>query len=243
MRESHTGRWRLLREIILKAREVIASHKSRLSEIDSLLARNPKNPSVRSLLQRERETKAEETRRLESLVAEAEELQGVRSLRVLGMIAELEKKYAHEWLQLERLIQRDKKLELPPILPGIFLPPSSLSRIEGNRPLPETDSAATNMAFTASQDYCSIECGEAVYYLTRLAGDIVRVLHDSAKRGRSLSGQEIRQKTGCGRVWDAFRRRDGRKFWKAFIAKTDKDMFTVRLEPLGNPAKSKRNKL
>jgi hypothetical protein len=95
----------VLQDIIKKAREVVASHKSRLSELDSLLG---KNPLVREQLNRERASKAEEVSRLEALIGEVAELVGVRSLSVVGMIGRLEKTYAYEWLKLERLIQQDR---------------------------------------------------------------------------------------------------------------------------------------
>ena len=95
----------------------------------------------------------------------------------------------------------------------------------------ESDSSrpGTSLSFEASEDYCSITVGETTYSLTELAGKIAKLLHSAARQERAVSRQEIQKETGCGRVWDAFRRRDGRRFWKDFVGKSERDMFTLQL--------------
>ena len=95
---------------------------------------------------------------------------------------------------------------------------------------PKAKASANNAAFRPSEDYTSIQCPEKHYSLTETAGAIVKVLHEASMEGRSLSTKEIRNKAKCGRVWDAFRRRDGKEFWKAHIKKTDQKMFYLRLD-------------
>jgi hypothetical protein len=92
----------------------------------------------------------------------------------------------------------------------------------------DNSNCRTNAAFEASEDYCSIRVRETRYSLTELAGQIVKALHEAAIEDRPVSGKELRNKTNCGRIRDAFRKRDGPKFWEEIIVKPDKNMYTVR---------------
>lgn len=84
--------------------------------------------------------------------------------------------------------------------------------------------------FKPSDDYVLIEYRGSKYNLTPLAGEIVKVLHQAHEEGRVGVGRaDIKRKTKCGRVWDAFRRRDGRRFWSRLIKKIEKDMYALDL--------------
>jgi hypothetical protein len=85
--------------------------------------------------------------------------------------------------------------------------------------------------FIASQDYYSIRVGKECYALTKLAGEIVCLLRQASHEEKPyITGREIKRKTGCGKVWDAFRRRDGRRFWARFIFKPNRDAYALQLQ-------------
>ena len=126
-------------------------------------------------------------------------------------------------------LKRTRELEHARKLAEIKRPETPAGATSGS-PLLHQESAADSVTFTASEDYCSIVAGKTTYTLTKLAGQIVKVLHEAAmQNGRVVSGQEIRRKTHCGKIWDAFRRRDGRKFWERFVEKPNRDIFALRL--------------
>ena len=87
------------------------------------------------------------------------------------------------------------------------------------------------LVFTPSDDYVLIEYGGAKYTLTPLAGKIVKVLDEAHRAGKVGVGRaDIQHKIKCGRVWDAFRRRDGERFWRHFIKKIEKDVYALDLK-------------
>ena len=84
--------------------------------------------------------------------------------------------------------------------------------------------------FQHSDDYCSVSCQGQSYSLTKSAGLIVRMLHEAHQKGKAGVGStQIMRQLGCGQLWDQFRRRDGRKFWKALIRRLGKDFFSLNL--------------
>jgi len=86
------------------------------------------------------------------------------------------------------------------------------------------------MTFYPSEDYCLVQVGSESYSLTTLAGNITKLLHEASQQNsRCVSGKIIRSKTHCGKVWDAFRRRDGRRFWSRFIIKPNRDIYGLQL--------------
>jgi hypothetical protein len=131
--------------------------------------------------------------------------------------------------QLQSTVRFWNQNELPTWLKTIKDLPSDIHK-HLHSSITVADSAGSgDVVFVATDEFCSVRCGKETYSLTKLAGHIAQVLHDEAvSTGMALSTQEIRRKTQCRSVWDAFRRRDGPKFWKRFIVKTDKDKFMFR---------------
>lgn len=85
--------------------------------------------------------------------------------------------------------------------------------------------------FNPSHDYTVIEVHGTKLHLTELAANIVRELHEEyQKTGMGLSFRALRKRTGCKKVWDAFRRRDGREFWTRMIDKPEKDHLRLKLD-------------
>jgi hypothetical protein len=114
------------------------------------------------------------------------------------------------------------------------------ARGQAEEPKTRAQSAETakggEVAFTASEDYCQIKYHRKTYSLTPAAGAIVRVLYEAYMSGKvGMGSGEIKRRTKCGKVWDQFKRRDGRKFWTALITKGEKDFYKLNLEPLIEP--------
>jgi hypothetical protein len=121
-------------------------------------------------------------------------------------------------MELEKQIHECHERELPEAakiigdLPGIALDDASKSYLKsieghdgltaGNRLAPtSTIENAVSMTpiFSPSEDYTSIKVDKRTYSLTPLAGKIVRVLHEAASEGRSVSAAEIRRKAQRGK--------------------------------------------
>jgi hypothetical protein len=95
--------------------------------------------------------------------------------------------------------------------------------------------------FKHSDDYCSITYRDKSFRLTQTAGKIVRMLHEAYTAGKVGAGSaEIRKHVQCGKVWDQFRRRDGRRFWATLITRTEKDFFQLDLRPRVDPGTPRR---
>jgi hypothetical protein len=107
-------------------------------------------------------------------------------------------------------------------------------------PIVETEGQET---FTHSDDYCLITYRGEKYKLTSAAGQVVRMLHNAhMARKTGVGSAEIKRHLRCGRVWDQFRRRDGRRFWSALIQKDGKDFFKLNLGPFVDPPQAPRRK-
>ena len=102
-------------------------------------------------------------------------------------------------------------------------------------PTPAPTATESEEVFTPNDDYTLIRYRGETYSLTASAGKIVRVLHKVYKDGKmGMSYAEVRRQVKCGKVWDQFKRRDGRKFWAAFMKKEANDVLRLNLEPVSD---------
>jgi hypothetical protein len=110
---------------------------------------------------------------------------------------------------------------------SVVLPPSVPTTLSTIIP-PEPETPHSEFVYT--EDYCSIAYGGRQYTLTPLAGEIARVLHEAhIKNGGGLSATEIKRKAKCGKVWDAFRSRDGKIFFSELIEKDARNVYKLKL--------------
>jgi len=111
------------------------------------------------------------------------------------------------------------------------LPPRSTEATRGPFTVRQATQVLTADSLTHSDDYCLVGYRGERYSLTPLAGRIVEMLHEAySERKEGVSSRRIRNRLKCRNVWDAFRKRDGRKFWDVLITKPEKDSFKLNLE-------------
>lgn len=99
------------------------------------------------------------------------------------------------------------------------------------RGMPESAvSQSSKCELIHSNGYQTIEYKGQTYQLTKLSAEIVQMLHEDYSNGGSgLTFISIKKKVKCGKVWDAFRSRDGRRFRNDLIEKRGNDALRLRL--------------
>lgn len=127
-------------------------------------------------------------------------------------------------LERERRARREKPFDPPPL--GLGIPKS----YQGPKASTLLSLKLSPLEFQPSEDYEIIRYQGKPYRLTPLSAKIVRILHEDHLHGGSgLSVATIKRRTRCAKVWDAFRSRDGRRFWRDLIEKCEKDVLKLRL--------------
>lgn len=100
---------------------------------------------------------------------------------------------------------------------------------QGSEQVPLSASGREDLVHT--DDYLEVQYKAQQYKLTPLAASIVRLLHESELKGHSgLTALEIRNQTRCGRICDAFRKRDGKAFWKNLVKGCEQNYYSLHLD-------------